>query len=84
MERRSLGHKPPTDCTSVTHGECTALSVLNASARSLGRAIEGRHPAYYAVENAPNHFSKMQNYVALYGFFRTLTPIAVLLFWVIV
>lgn len=43
------------------------------------------HFAYhYAVENAPNHFPKMQNYVALYGFLRTLTLLSVLLFWAVV
>jgi hypothetical protein len=36
---------------------------------------------HYAVENAPNHFSKMQNYVALYGFLRTLTFISLLVYW---
>ena len=36
---------------------------------------------HYAVEKAPNHFPKMQNYVALYGFLRTLTFISVLFFW---
>lgn len=40
------------------------------------------HYAYhYAVEHAPNHLPKMQNYVALYGFLRTLTLLSVLLFW---
>ena len=36
---------------------------------------------HYVVENSPNHFAKMQNYVALYGFLRTLTFISVLFFW---
>lgn len=36
---------------------------------------------HYVVENAPNHFPKMQNYVALYGFLRTLTLISVFFFW---
>lgn len=40
-----------------------------------------RYAYHYAVENAPNHLAKMQNYVALYGFLRTLTLIAVLTFW---
>jgi cytochrome c oxidase subunit IV len=43
-----------------------------------------RYAYHYAVENAPNHLPKMQNYVALYGFLRTLTLIAVMLFWVVV
>jgi hypothetical protein len=36
---------------------------------------------HYCVEHAPNHLPKMQNYVALYGFLRTLTFIAVLGCW---
>lgn len=36
---------------------------------------------HYVVEKAPNHFPKMQNYVALYGFLRTLTFISILFFW---
>ena len=36
---------------------------------------------HYCVENAPNHLPKMQNYVALYGFLRTLTFLSVLGFW---
>lgn len=36
---------------------------------------------HYALENAPNHNQKMQNYVALFGFTRTLTFIFVLFFW---
>jgi hypothetical protein len=39
---------------------------------------------HYAVENCPNHFPKMQNYVALFGFLRTLTLLSSLLFWVLV
>ncbi len=43
------------------------------------------HYAYhYCVENSPNHLPKMQNYVALYGFLRTLTLISVLLFWFLI
>lgn len=38
---------------------------------------------HYGVENAPNHFPKMQNYVALYGFLRTLTFIGVVGFWIV-
>lgn len=36
---------------------------------------------HYVVEKAPSHFPKMQNYVALYGFLRTLTLISVFFFW---
>jgi len=37
---------------------------------------------HYTVENAPAHVPKMQNYVALYGFARTLSFEAVIFFWV--
>jgi hypothetical protein len=40
-----------------------------------------RFAYHYAVENAPNHVPKMQNYVALYGFLRTLTLISLLFYW---
>lgn len=40
-----------------------------------------RYAYHYAVENAPNHLAKMQNYVALYGFLRTLTLLSVVVFW---
>jgi apolipoprotein N-acyltransferase len=33
--------------------------------------------------NAPAHQPKMQNYVALYGFLRTLTFLSILSFWLI-
>ena len=36
---------------------------------------------HYAIEHSSNHVSKMQNYVALYGFTRTLTFIGCILFW---
>jgi hypothetical protein len=37
---------------------------------------------HYTVENAPNHLPKMQNYVALYGFLRTISVLGVAFFWV--
>ena len=37
---------------------------------------------HYCVENSPNHLPKMQNYVALYGFLRTITFLSVIGFWV--
>jgi hypothetical protein len=43
-----------------------------------------RYVYHYAIENAPNHVPKMQNYVALYGFLRTLTLISLVLFWIVV
>ena len=36
---------------------------------------------HFAVESAPAHVPKMQNYVALYGFARTITLEAVVFFW---
>lgn len=36
---------------------------------------------HYANEHTKNHFGKMQNYVALYGFTRTLCFTGVVLFW---
>jgi hypothetical protein len=36
---------------------------------------------HYAMEKCPNHYGKFQNYVALYGFTRTVTLIFVALFW---
>lgn len=40
-----------------------------------------RFTYHYAVENAPHHLPKMQNYVALFGFLRNITLITVLAFW---
>lgn len=39
---------------------------------------------HYALEHAPHHGPKMQNYVALYGFLRTLSLLAVVYFWIAV
>ncbi|MGD0022674.1 MAG: hypothetical protein ABSC54_10270 [Smithellaceae bacterium] len=38
---------------------------------------------HFVLENAPAHQPKMQNYIALYGFLRTLTFLSVLTFWLI-
>lgn len=43
-----------------------------------------RYVYHYVLENAPNHLSKIQNYVALFGFLRTITFVFVLFFWVLV
>lgn len=40
-----------------------------------------RFAYHYAVENAPHHLPKMQNYVALFGFLRNISLIVVLAFW---
>lgn len=37
--------------------------------------------AHYTFENSKNHQHKLSNYVALYGFLRTLTLIGVICFW---
>lgn len=37
--------------------------------------------SHYTYENSKNHQSKLSNYVALYGFLRTLTLISVVAFW---
>lgn len=37
---------------------------------------------HYAIEKFPVHKAKMQNYVALYGFTRTVSLIFVLFFWI--
>lgn len=59
----------------------------NITPSDYGNAAEAdffRYAYHYAVENAPNHLPKMQNYVALYGFLRTLTLLSVVVFWGIV
>lgn len=38
---------------------------------------------HYVLERNKNHAGKIQNYVALYGFLRSITLIFVLLFWVL-
>ncbi len=40
-----------------------------------------RYIYHWSVEHAPNHLAKMQNYVALYGFLRSLTLLSVAGFW---
>lgn len=37
---------------------------------------------HFALENAPQHVPKMQNYVALFGLMRTLTLYFIIIFWV--
>lgn len=57
---------------------------LNPESHGSASNTDFFHYAYhYAVEHAPNHLPKMQNYVALYGFLRTLTLLSVILFWAI-
>lgn len=41
-----------------------------------------RYVYHYALENAPHHGPKMQNYVALYGFLRTITLLTIVLAWI--
>ena len=40
-----------------------------------------RFLAHYALENCPNHLIKFRNYIALYGFSRTISFVFVTLFW---
>lgn len=42
-----------------------------------------RFAYHYALENAPGHAPKMQNYVALYGFGRNITLLGVIFFWLL-
>lgn len=42
-----------------------------------------RYFYHFAVEHCKAHLPKMQNYVALFGFMRTLTLLSVILFWVV-
>lgn len=59
--------------------------VSNLESHSGPRDNDFFHYAYhYAVENAPSHLPKMQNYVALYGFLRTITFLSVIFFWLFV
>lgn len=56
--------------------------ILNKEDYGKARSVDFfRYIYHFAVENAPSHLPKMQNYVALYGFLRTMTFIFVLLFW---
>lgn len=40
--------------------------------------------SHYVYENSKNHQSRLTNYVALYGFLRSLCLITVLLFWLLI
>ena len=40
-----------------------------------------RFAYHFVVENCPNHFPKCQNYVAIYGFLRTMTLITATFWW---
>lgn len=42
------------------------------------------HIYHYCVENAPNHLSKIQNYVALYGLMRNTAFTCLIAFWLII
>lgn len=42
-----------------------------------------RFAYHFASEKSPVHYPKMQNYVALYGFTRTITLVIVIWFWLI-
>ncbi|MGH7802096.1 MAG: hypothetical protein ACREOW_15965 [Thermodesulfobacteriota bacterium] len=62
----------------------TLMSECTGKPKDYGTASKHdffRYAYHYAVEHAPNHLPKMQNYVALYGFLRTLTLLSVIFFW---
>jgi hypothetical protein len=56
----------------------------------LESSSEVRDPDYfrliyhYANEHTKNHYAKMQNYVALYGFTRTMCFVSIIIFWAVV
>lgn len=56
---------------------------IKADEDSLSKKDFFRYLDHYALENAPNHLRKMQNYIALYGFLRTVSLIAVIFFWIL-
>ncbi len=74
--------------------DTTARKVIKRKLREFGKNELGidradlkkgdvfRFVYHYVVENAPNHLPKIQNYVALYGFLRTLSLISTLFFWI--
>jgi hypothetical protein len=54
---------------------------FNAESEDHQKYDSFRYIYHYAVEHSANHLPKMQNYVALYGFLRSLTLLSVILFW---
>lgn len=56
---------------------------IKADEDSLSKKDFFRYLDHYALENAPNHLRKMQNYIALYGFLRTVSLIGVIFFWIL-
>lgn len=66
-----------------------ALLVEHGELRSVPERSSEKYDDYfrfvyhYCVEHAKNHLPKMQNYVALYGFLRTLTLLSVAVFWMV-
>ena len=63
-------------------------SLLNELGTPMSKSLRDydfhRIFAHYVYENSKNHQSKISNYVALYGFLRTLSLISVLTFWFII
>lgn len=54
---------------------------------SYGEASEhdfSKLAMHYATEFAPNHIYTLRNYVALYGFLRTVCLVFIILFWLVV
>lgn len=62
-----------------------AVSYTGLKANKINPHDSGifRFAYHYASEKTSVHFPKMQNYVALYGFTRTITMVIVLWFWLI-
>lgn len=61
-----------------------ALGMTEENGFKLGEANQSEFfliIMHYTYENSKNHQSKLNNYVALYGFLRTFTLISNILFW---
>jgi hypothetical protein len=56
-------------------------TIAAAASESESDSDSFRLVYHYCVENAPNHFPKMQNYLALYGFTRATSLVLVVAFW---
>lgn len=71
--------------TNTLRKKINKLFIEHAEVENIKNLINDdffRYVYHYTVENAPNHLPKMQNYVALFGFLRTITLISVIFFWI--
>lgn len=60
---------------------------MNTSGMNNDTGVDGdsfRLIYHYAFENSEAHASKLQNYVALYGFTRNIAMIFVIVFWMLI